>query len=127
MSNPCDVPANPPAPPPDEPAVTITPNAAEMVLKARQESNIPPEQALRLGVRGGGCSGFTYDLSFDAPRPEGDRIFTQHGVTLVVDEMSLQYLAGTELDYVEGLMGAGFKFNNPNVKGTCGCGSSFTT
>ena len=80
---------------------------------------------LRLRVVGGGCSGFAYDLYFDQVT-EMDRTFDSHGVKLVVDQMSLQYLAGTTVDYVEGLQGAGFKFGNPNVKSTCGCGSSFS-
>ncbi len=108
-----------------ETPITLTAKAAEMVLKIRGAENTPAEQALRLGVRGGGCSGFTYDLFFDAPRPTDQR-FTFHGVEVIVDPMSLQFLAGTEVDYVEGLSGAGFKFNNPNVKATCGCGSSFS-
>lgn len=120
-------PTVPPAAPPEAPAVTLTPKAAEMVLKFRAEQNVPAEQVLRLGVRGGGCSGFTHDLSFDDRKPDIDRNFSQHGVEFVVDEMSLQYLAGTTLDYVEGLNGAGFKFINPNVASTCGCGSSFST
>lgn len=112
---------------PATPQVTLTTKAAEAVLKIRAESKTPDDQVLRMGVRGGGCSGFTYDLSFSAPSPLQDVTFTQHGVTFVVDQMSLQYLAGTELDYVDGLNGSGFKFNNPRVKSTCGCGSSFST
>jgi iron-sulfur cluster insertion protein len=81
--------------------------------------------ALRLRVVGGGCAGFSYDLYFDEPA-EVDRQFETAGVRCIVDEMSLMYLVGTEIDYVEGLQGAGFKFNNPNVKSTCGCGSSFS-
>ena len=81
--------------------------------------------ALRLKVQGGGCSGFSYDLYFDQPQ-ETDQSFDVKGVKLICDQMSLMYLMGTEIDYVEGLHGAGFKFNNPNVKSTCGCGSSFS-
>ncbi len=80
---------------------------------------------LRLRVVGGGCSGFSYDLYFDSVA-DADKTLDSHGVKLVVDQMSLMYLVGTEVDYVEGLQGAGFKFNNPNVKSTCGCGSSFS-
>ena len=91
----------------------------------RGEENIEESYALRLKVQGGGCSGFSYDLYFDQ-LAEGDRPFEVKGVKLICDEMSLMYLLGTEIDYVEGLHGAGFKFNNPNVKSTCGCGSSFS-
>lgn len=110
---------------PAKPTVTLTPKAAAMVLKIRAEQGIPDDQALRMGVRGGGCSGYQYDLSFDAPRPDGDTVFTLEGVTVVVDDKSLELLNGTELDYADGLNGTGFKFNNPNIKGTCGCGNSF--
>src|SRR3954467_12591884 len=71
------------------------------------------------------CSGFSYDLYFDLPQ-DIDHTFEVHGVKLLCDQMSLMYLMGAEVDYVEGLQGAGFKFNNPNVKSTCGCGSSFS-
>ncbi|MGE0546784.1 MAG: HesB/IscA family protein [Kofleriaceae bacterium] len=105
--------------------VHITPVAAEKVNEIRDAEGIEADQALRLRVVGGGCAGFSYDLYFDAAT-EVDRQFEITGVKVVVDEMSLMYLIGTEIDYVEGLQGAGFKFNNPNVKSTCGCGSSFS-
>jgi len=110
----------------EPPLVRITPLAAEKVVEIRAEEpdDVTDEMSLRLRVVGGGCSGFSYDLYFDE-KNERDRDFTHHGVHMVVDEMSLMYLFGTEIDYVEGLAGAGFKFNNPNVKATCGCGSSF--
>jgi iron-sulfur cluster insertion protein len=103
----------------------ITPGAAAKVNEIRDAEAIEPNMALRLRVVGGGCAGFSYDLYFDEPA-EVDRALTIQGVKVIVDEMSLMYLAGTEIDYVEGLQGAGFKFNNPNVKSTCGCGSSFS-
>jgi iron-sulfur cluster insertion protein len=106
------------------PQVNLTPVAAEKVVEIRKDEGIEAEMGLRLRVVGGGCAGFSYDLYFDA-RTEMDVEFTIHGVQVFVDQMSLMYLDGTEIDYVEGLMGAGFKFNNPNVKSTCGCGSSF--
>ena len=106
------------------PQVNLTPVAAEKVVEIRKDEGIEAEMGLRLRVVGGGCAGFAYDLYFDA-RTEMDVEFTIHGVQVFVDQMSLMYLDGTEIDYVEGLMGAGFKFNNPNVKSTCGCGSSF--
>jgi iron-sulfur cluster assembly accessory protein len=109
----------------DAPMVGLSDKAAEKVKEIRGEENIEETYALRLKVQGGGCSGFSYDLYFDQPQ-EGDRPFEVKGVKLICDEMSLMYLLGTEIDYVEGLHGAGFKFNNPNVKSTCGCGSSFS-
>ena len=103
----------------------ITPVAAAKVNEIRNAEGIEANMALRLRVVGGGCAGFSYDLYFDEPA-EVDRQFEVEGVKCLVDEMSLMYLVGTEIDYVEGLQGAGFKFQNPNVKSTCGCGSSFS-
>ena len=108
-----------------ESMVMITPVAASKVNEIREAEAIEANMALRLRVVGGGCAGFSYDLYFDEPA-EVDRQFEVAGVRCIVDEMSLMYLVGTEIDYVEGLQGAGFKFNNPNVKSTCGCGSSFS-
>lgn len=108
-----------------ESMINITAMAASKVNEIREAEGIEGKMGLRLRVVGGGCAGFSYDLYFD-DQTEVDRRFTTNGVDVVVDEMSLMYLAGTEIDYVEGLQGAGFKFNNPNVKSTCGCGSSFS-
>ena len=105
--------------------VKLTPRAAEKVREIRAEEKIEEEHALRLKVIGGGCSGFGYDLFFDKPQ-DMDQAVESQGVKLVVDQMSLMYLAGTEIDYVESLQGSGFKFTNPNVKSTCGCGQSFS-
>jgi iron-sulfur cluster assembly accessory protein len=114
-----------PGPAGEEQLVQLSPLAAEKVLEIRKAEGIEEDMALRLRVVGGGCSGFAYDLYFDA-KTEMDRELECHGVKMVVDQMSLMYLVGTEVDYVEGLAGAGFKFHNPNVKSTCGCGSSFS-
>src|SRR5436190_19332888 len=123
---PSTTPSNPPLDPSGpESMVLITPNAASKVNEIRGAEGIESNMALRLRVVGGGCAGFSYDLYFDEA-VEVDRQFEIQGVKVVVDEMSLMYLVGTEIDYVEGLQGAGFKFNNPNVKSTCGCGSSFS-
>ncbi len=108
-----------------ESMLRITPVAAAKVNEIRDAEGIETTMALRLRVVGGGCAGFSYDLYFDEPA-EVDRQFEVAGVKCIVDEMSLMYLVGTEIDYVEGLQGAGFKFQNPNVKSTCGCGSSFS-
>lgn len=85
-----------------------------------------PDHALRLGVRGGGCSGNSYYMEWCEQPEAGDQVFDSHGVRLVVDTRSLMLLNGTEIDYVTGLMGSGFKFNNPNVRHSCACGESFS-
>ena len=82
------------------------------------------DQALRVAVRGGGCSGFQYALAFDRAKDD-DHVFEVDGVAVVVDKVSMQFVFGSEVDYVEGLQGAGFQVNNPNVVAACGCGSSF--
>jgi iron-sulfur cluster assembly accessory protein len=105
--------------------LTLTPVAAEKVLEIRKAEDIEDSYSLRVKVIGGGCAGFQYDLFFDE-HAEGDNVFELHGVKLVCDQMSFMYLMGTEIDYVEGLQGAGFKFGNPNTTGSCGCGSSFS-
>jgi iron-sulfur cluster insertion protein len=104
--------------------ITLTEKAAEKVKEISSAEGLDG-QGLRLQVKGGGCSGFQYDLYFDEKPADMDQVIESHGVQLFVDPLSVQYLENTEIDYVEGLHGAGFKFNNPNVKGTCGCGSSF--
>ncbi len=84
-----------------------------------------PDALLRVRVVGGGCSGFQYQLALDEESRDGDQIFEQNGVKMLVDEKSLPFLNGTEIDYVEDIMGAGFRFNNPNAVSNCGCGESF--
>ena len=106
--------------------VTLTARAAEKVREIQAAEGIEENFGLRMKVQGGGCSGFSYDLYFDQMVEGVDRTLESHGVKIFVDMMSFQYLVGTEVDYVEGLQGAGFKFGNPNVKSTCGCGSSFS-
>jgi iron-sulfur cluster insertion protein len=104
--------------------ISLTPKAAEKVMAIRQEENAQ-DHALRVRVVGGGCSGFQYDLYFEKDQAGEDQVFESHGVKILIDPMSLNYLEGTEIDFVEGMYGTGFRFNNPNVKGSCGCGSSF--
>lgn len=82
------------------------------------------DAGLRVGVKGGGCSGFTYSLAIDEQR-DGDHIFENNGIKVLVDDLSLRYVDDSEVDYVDGLTGAGFQVNNPNVVAACGCGSSF--
>ena len=105
--------------------ITITEKAAAKVREIATSESLEG-QGLRLRVIGGGCAGFTYDLYFEDKVGEMDETYESNGVKLYVDPLSHQYLETTEIDYVEGAHGAGFKFNNPNVKGTCGCGSSFS-
>jgi iron-sulfur cluster assembly protein len=93
--------------------------------QAEQDKNGPEGQGLRVKVVGGGCSGLSYKMNLDAQR-DGDRVFERGDVKVLVDRKSFLYLRGTELDYSESLMDSGFKLNNPNVKRSCGCGSSFS-
>ena len=107
------------------PAVIFTAAAARKVAgMIEDEGN--PNLKLRVYVQGGGCSGFQYGFAFDEDVNEGDESFVTDGVTLLVDPMSMQYLEGAEVDYVEGLQGAQFLVRNPNATTTCGCGSSFS-
>ena len=105
--------------------VSLTPLAAEKVLELLQQRP-EPEFGLRIGVRGGGCSGNSYFMEFCPATEDGDEVFEAHGVKLVVDGRSLVLLDGTEIDFVDSLMGSGFKFNNPNVRHSCACGESFS-
>ena len=105
--------------------ITLTDKAVVQVRKLMAENNIAPEQGLRLGVKGGGCSGLSYVLGFDETAKANDKVFTVGGVTVFVDPKSLLYLSGTVLDFSDGLNGKGFVFNNPQASKTCGCGSSF--
>ena len=105
--------------------IKLTARAAEKVKAIRAEEKIEEGYGLRLKVMGGGCSGFAYDLFFDQVQ-EVDQTFESQGVRMLCDQMSMMYLVGTEIDYVESVQGSGFKFTNPNVKSTCGCGSSFS-
>jgi iron-sulfur cluster assembly accessory protein len=105
--------------------VTITERAAAKVRELLEAEGDPALTALRVAVEGGGCSGFQYALGFDAGPEEGDAVADLHGVRILVDPYSLQYLEGAGVDYVDGLTGAGFQITNPNVEAACGCGSSF--
>lgn len=108
-----------------EPRVTLTESAAARV-QTLMEMEGKPNLMLRLGVSGGGCSGFQYGISLDDQVNDDDVVTEQHGVKLVVDQTSLDVLSGTQVDFVEDLMGASFQFSNPNATSTCGCGSSFS-
>lgn len=104
-------------------AITLTDKAAEKIGELLGQGD-SQDQALRVAVRGGGCSGFQYALAFDKAKDD-DNVFEVDGVAVVVDKVSMQFVFGSEVDYVEGLQGAGFQVNNPNVVAACGCGSSF--
>ncbi len=105
--------------------ITLTEGAAAKIKELLAAQEDPSEAALRVAVRGGGCSGFQYALAFDK-RKDDDMVFERDGVNVVVDKTSMQFVFGSEVDYVDGLQGAGFAVNNPNVEAACGCGSSFT-
>lgn len=103
--------------------ITLTPEAiskVKSILAERKE-----ESGLRIAVVGGGCSGFQYQMTLDKEAKEDDRIIDMEGLKVFVDSRSLLYLNGTKVDYIDGLNGSGFKFDNPNAKASCGCGESF--
>ena len=107
--------------------ITLTESAKEKALKLFSESNLDPTTSfIRVGVKGGGCSGLSYVLDFDSEMKPGDQEFEDKGVKIVCDKKSLLYLLGTELDHSDGLNGKGFEFKNPNAQRVCGCGESFS-
>ena len=105
--------------------ISLTPTASSKVKEIMGMQN-PVPVALRVAVVGGGCSGFQYHMAFENQTNETDEVVDFNGLKVAVDQMSSMYLDGVEIDYIETIEGAGFKFNNPNVKSTCGCGSSFS-
>jgi len=107
-----------------EVAISLTEKAAGKIAELLSGQDDAESQALRVAVRGGGCSGFQYALAFDRAK-EDDHVFEVGDVSVIVDKVSMQFVFGSEVDYVEGLQGAGFQVNNPNVVAACGCGSSF--
>jgi len=110
----------------DDRRIVVTENAARRIalLKAQEHAE---SAFLRIAVSGGGCSGFQYGLSFDDQRNDDDFVFERDGISVVVDETSLDLLKGAEVDFVEDLMGAAFQIRNPNAASSCGCGNSFST
>jgi iron-sulfur cluster assembly protein len=107
--------------------ITITDGAVAAIKEAFADEGTSPDEAyLRVGVRGGGCSGLSYDLTIEREKREGDTEIEKDGIRLLVDLKSQLYLAGTTLDHTKGLNGRGFVFINPNATGTCGCGESFS-
>jgi len=105
--------------------ISMTETATKKIAQLRAEERAKPEAMLRVLVKKGGCSGFSYELKFDSEAQGGDKVFENHSEKVVVDSQSLLYLVGLTLDYKGGLNGQGFIFSNPNATKTCGCGSSF--
>jgi iron-sulfur cluster assembly accessory protein len=109
----------------ESPSINLTPRAVEAVRRMHQKEGLSAEHGLRISVVGGGCSGFQYSMNFDVAKDD-DVVTELDGIKVYVDQISLPYIAGTTLDYVEGLHNAGFRFDNPRATRTCGCGSSFS-
>ena len=107
--------------------ITITNTAKEKILEIRRDDKIDDSKFLRVGVKGGGCSGLSYIMDFDDKLNDGDEVFEDNGIKIVCDMKSLLYLFGTELNYSGGLNGKGFEWINPNAQRVCGCGTSFST
>jgi iron-sulfur cluster assembly protein len=105
--------------------ITLTPLAAQKVKEFMEKEANGQELYLRIYVSGGGCAGLTYGMALENEPADDDLVFEEHGVRVVVDPVSMGYLKGAEIDYVESLMGSGFKIENPNVRHTCACGHSF--
>jgi iron-sulfur cluster assembly protein len=106
--------------------ITVSNEAKQHAINLMKEENRPADSFIRVGVEGGGCSGLSYKLEFDNVVKDGDQMFEDKGIKIVVDRKSFLYLVGTELQYTGGLNGKGFVFNNPNASRTCGCGESFS-
>lgn len=107
--------------------IKVSEKAKLKIIELMNEDNFDPNKDyVRVGVKSGGCSGLSYDLKFDKSQIEGDKVFEDNGVKIIVDKKSFLYLIGTTLEYSGGLNGTGFVFNNPNANRTCGCGESFS-
>jgi iron-sulfur cluster assembly protein len=111
----------------EQAAVILTPLAAKEIGRIISEQELDPAKVrLRVGVKGGGCSGFSYILDLTETQKDSDEILEQHGIQIIVDPKSLLYLGGTMVDFKDEIMGRGFVFSNPNANTSCGCGSSFS-
>jgi iron-sulfur cluster assembly protein len=107
--------------------IKVSETAKKKVIELMQDDGYnPTEDFVRVGVKSGGCSGLSYDLKFDKENQEGDKVFVDNDIKIIVDKKSFLYLIGTTLEYSGGLNGTGFVFNNPNANRTCGCGESFS-
>jgi iron-sulfur cluster assembly protein len=107
--------------------INLTAGAVGEIKRIMKENEIPGDYGLRISVKGGGCSGFTYSLGFDSEPKPTDSVLEQDGINIFIDMKSMMYLDGTQLDFTDGSQGKGFVFNNPNANRTCGCGSSCST
>ncbi len=105
--------------------ITLTKNAAKEIQKVMSQNDLNTDVCIRVGVKGGGCSGFTYTLDFDSKKTKFDLEFESQKLRILVDKKSHLYIKGTEIDWSYGLMDRGLKFNNPSAKGSCGCKTSF--
>ncbi|HSZ85670.1 MAG TPA: iron-sulfur cluster assembly accessory protein [Puia sp.] len=105
--------------------ITVSSKAKDYIGRMRENENRQTDSFLRVGIKAGGCSGLEYQMNFDSSVKDGDQVFEDKGIKIVVDMKSLLYLYGTELDYSDGLNGKGLFFNNPNASRTCSCGESF--
>lgn len=110
----------------ERPALAISPGAVKRIRAMQERGDAAPGTVFRITVSGGGCSGFQYGFSFDEKPAQDDLVFEAEGVRVVVDEVSLELVKGSELSYVEDLVGSSFKMTNPNAKSSCGCGTSFS-
>ena len=108
-----------------KPAISLTPGAVKELKRIQDEQNLSEAHGLRVGVKGGGCSGFSYILGFDLPK-EQDDTFEVSGIKILMQKAHAMYLLGMEIDWEDGLNNRGFSFNNPNASDTCGCGTSFS-
>ncbi|NQV52347.1 MAG: iron-sulfur cluster assembly accessory protein [Flavobacteriales bacterium] len=106
--------------------INVSDSAKDQVFKLKADQEVTQDAFIRVGVKGGGCSGLTYLMDFDTELKDDDKVFEDKGVKIVVDKKSFLYLIGTELDFAGGLNGKGFSFINPNANRTCGCGESFS-
>lgn len=106
--------------------IIVTEKAKDRIVQLKKEEGRSENENIRVSVKGGGCSGLMYDLDFDAKVVESDHVFEDKGIKIIVDRKSLLYLAGTVLEFSDGLNGKGFQFVNPNASRTCGCGESFS-
>ncbi|MEX2565772.1 MAG: iron-sulfur cluster assembly accessory protein [Cyclobacteriaceae bacterium] len=106
--------------------IIVSEKAKDRILELKKEENRKEAENIRVSVKGGGCSGLMYELGFDGNTSETDHVFEDNGVKIIVDRKSLLYLAGTTLEFSDGLNGKGFQFVNPNASRTCGCGESFS-
>jgi iron-sulfur cluster assembly accessory protein len=107
--------------------ITITPAAAQKLSSVMDQKGLTETYGLRVFVKGGGCGGMQYSMTFDEETREGDEVYEQHGLKIMVDPTSLFYIKGANIDYIDNLMGGGFHIDNPQAVSACGCGSSFRT